>query len=229
MTLDNLKILARAYVPGAKTNVVSDTVVELILNNGAVEVAALTICLKTNKKFNVVADQREYLLSSVLGDFLVMDDPGVWWNDGTSWKQLHPKTMKWLDENRMNWRNEASGDPMYYYQENDTIGFHPKPDTTLTEGFHIYYGRKPVLMTAAEHYAFEGITEITHLSILDEAILYYFKWKVQPALNKDSADDFRRNEYAFKTEVALKKAMLARRPDMSASRYTQMQGAKVRP
>src|SRR3990172_4144663 len=109
MTLDNLKILARAYVPGAKVNVISDSILELLLNAGAVEVAALTVCLKTNKKFDIEADKSEYNLSSVLGDFLVMDDPGVYWYNGSSWKQLHPKTIKWLDENRPNWRDQTSG------------------------------------------------------------------------------------------------------------------------
>lgn len=229
MTLDQLKTLARAYVPGAKVSVIADGTLEILLNAGVVEVAALTVCLKTNKKFDIVANQREYVISSVLGDFLVMDDPGIWWYDGSSWKQLHPKTMKWLDENRPNWRDEASGDPMYYYQEGDTIGFHPTPDTSQTDGAHVYYGRKPLAMTEGGHYPFERATEITHLTILDDAILYYWKWKIQPALNKDASDDFRKNEYAFKNEVASKKAMLARRPDISASRYTKMQGAIVRP
>jgi len=229
MTLNDLKTLARAYVPGAKTSVINDTVLELILNNGAKEVAAITICLKANTQFNAVADQREYSLSSVVGDFLVMDDPGLWWNEGgTHWKQLIPKTMKWLDENRANWRDEDSGNPMYYYQEGDTIGVHPKPDTTLASGFHIYYGRKPTPMTDATHYAFEGSTEIDQLSLFDEAILYYWKWKVGPALNKDNSDDFRKNENAFYNEVARKLALFRRRPDMSASRYNQMQGMKIR-
>ena len=228
MNFGNLKILARAYVPGAKVSVVSDSVLNLLLNQGVVEIAALTICLKANKKFNVVADQREYVLSSVVGDFLIMDDPGVYWYNGSSWKQLCPVTMKWLDENRPNWRDEDSGDPKHYYQESDTLGFHPTPDTSLASGFHVYYGKKPSGMTTEDQYPFGGEAEITHLSILSEAILYYWKWKILPALNKDGTDNFRLAERAFYNEITLKKAMLARRPDISASRYNQMQGTKIR-
>ena len=98
MTLSELRSLLRLYVPHALTSVITDIQLNLILNEGVNDIASRTLCLPADTKFNAVADQQDYDLSSVVSRFLVIDKEGLFWTNGTRYKQLLPKTMKWLDE-----------------------------------------------------------------------------------------------------------------------------------
>ena len=119
MILTNLRALCRSMIPGCKVDVVPDTVLDLLINEGVKDIAAYTKCLPTNKRFNAVASQgtalNPYVLSSVIGDYLVVDKPGLWWNQGTvaapDYKKLNPRTQEWLDGNRPNWRDIDDGYP----------------------------------------------------------------------------------------------------------------------
>lgn len=222
MNWGELKSMARATVPYAQSENISDTILELVLYNGVKDIAARTKCLPENLKFNITAETGEYLVSTVAPRFLLMDKPGLWWYDGTDYKQLDPKTRKWLDENIPNWRTEDSDDPIYYYQEKNVIGLYPKPNTTTSSGIWIYYFAKPAKPTADSQYPFEGTVEIPMLSILDGAIINYFRWKVLPFINKD--DEYNRAENQYKKEVAEKIMLLNRKPDISAARDTKLQG-----
>ena len=231
MTLANLIILARAMNPGAKASVINDTVLTLLINNGVVDIAAYTLCLKTNKKFNVVAEQSEYNLSSVITDYLGVDKPGLWWNQGDAddpeWKQLNSKTLKALDNDRINWRDLSSDDPQDYSIDGDILTIVPKPDTSLSNGFWLYYGKKPTPMTLSTHYPFSGTTtEFTHLTIFDDAVLSYVKWKIQPMLNKDTAQDFIVEKQAYEAEREEKFKIFKRRLDIAHSSDLRFQGIR---
>ena len=142
MTLANLRILARAYVPGYKT--ASNSVLDLVINNGVKDIATFSACLKKNDTFNVTAETMEYALSTELTDFLVPDKPGLWWNAGTAgspdWQKLDPKTLETLDYDRPDWRDEDSDDPLEYTIDGDVVTIFPKPDTTLADGFWLPCG-----------------------------------------------------------------------------------------
>jgi hypothetical protein len=70
-------------------------------------------------------------------------------------------------------------------------------------------------MTDPAHYPFSGsATELTHLTIFDEAILKYAKWKINPMFNKDMMD-LSENEY--KREREEKTWLSGRRKDIAAS------------
>jgi len=222
MNWGDIKTLARAEVPYAKTSVISDTVMELMLYKGVVDIARRTKCLPKNIKFNLTAETQEYLISAITSNFLLLDKPGIWWYDGTDYRQLDPVTKKWLDENIPNWRTEQSDDPQYYYQEQNTIGFYPKPDTSTTDGAWMYYFAKPAKPTTDNEYAFEGSTEIPALVILEDAMIEYFRWKVLKALSKDKEAVASRQEYF--EEINDKRMLLKARPDISASTYTKLQG-----
>lgn len=223
MYLSQLRSVGRAMIPGAKVQVIDNTVFDLILNEGVKDIAAFTLCLKSNKKFNVTAETAEYNLSSAIEDYLAVDKPGLWWYNGTIWKQLYPKTLKWLDENVPNWRSVGSGNPLYYTIDGDIITVHPTPNTTLSSGFWLYYGKKPTPMTADGHYPFSGsTTELTHVSIFDMAILMYAKWKIEPMINKDQDANLSMQEYL--RERNEKQALFYRREDIIASPYTRLQG-----
>ena len=214
MTLANLITLSRAYIPGAKATVITDDVLKLIINSAVIDIAAYTRCLKKNKKFAVVADQSEYNLSSVIGDYLVADKPGLWWNDGDQWMPLGASTLALLDKDRPIWRDEDSGDPEEYSINGDVLTTVPAPDTSLVDGFWLYYGGKPVDMVSNDQYPFTGsTTEYTHLSIFDWCIIKFVAWKVNPMLNKDQDATIFKVEYEQEREE--KFIIFKSRPDIS--------------
>lgn len=226
MTLSQLRTLARAMIPGAKLQVINNDVLDLILNEGVKDIAAYTICLKTNKKFNAEANVSEYNLSSKLGDYLTVDKPGLWWYNTSQWRPVYPKTLKWLDENKPNWRDSSSGSPLYYSIDADILTITPAPDTAATNGLWLYYGKKPTAMTAEGHYPFSGsTTELTHLSMFDMAIIKYAKWCIEPMLNKEGDSNLSLQEYM--KERAEKMSLLYKRKDISASPATRLQGPRV--
>lgn len=232
MTLANLRTLIRAMIPGAKVSVITNTVLDLILNNGVRDIAAYTACLKTNETFDVVADDDEYDLSTEVTDFLVMDKPGLWWNAGTAaspnWLQLHPRTLKYFDKHSPSWRDDDSDDPQEYSIDGDVVTIRPAPDTSLTDGFWIYYGAAPTAMSAAASYPFSGsTTHYTHLDVFDDAILAYAEWQLQKMLNKGQ-DPYKLKETAYVRIREEKFSLFKRRLDISASKDAKLQGRKIR-
>lgn len=225
MTLENLKKIARAKIPGCTTQAVSDTLLTLILNNACDDIAAFTVCLPTSKLFDVVADQGEYTLSSVIGDFLTPDKDGLWWYDGSQWMQVNARTREWMNKNRPTWRNLDSDDPQDYTIEGDTLLVVPEPDTSLTEGFKLYYGATPTYMTSDGHYPFSGsTTELTHLRPYDEVIIKFANWQLAEMLNKGVKPDVAMQEYYAMRQD--KYTMCAKRRDISASQEAIFQGRR---
>ena len=227
MILTNLRALTRAMIPSAKLQVVDNTTLDLILNEGVKDIAAYTICLKSNKKFNVTAGQSEYNLSTALANYLTVDKSGLWWYNGSIWRPVYPKTLKWLDDNKPNWRSLGNGSPLHYTIDADILTVSPTPETTLASGFWLYYGKTPIPMVAEGSYPFSGsTTEFTHLSIFDMAIIMYAKNKISPMLNKDEDANLSLQEY--KREREEKKIQLYMRKDIAHSNEAGLQGPMVR-
>ncbi len=232
MTLNNFRTLIRMFFPNAKINPVTNPALDLIINAGVLDIATYTACLKANTTFNVTAEDDTYNLSSEISDFLVMDKPGLWWNAGSAsssdWKKVYSRTLKWLDLKRPTWRDEGSDDPLDCSIDGDIITVVPKPDTTLADGFKIYYGKKPTPMSAGGHYSFSGTTtELSNLSVFDDAIIEYALWKLRKAFNKGE-DSYRLGENAYLRVREEKFSLWKRRPDISASKDTKLQGPKFR-
>src|SRR3990167_5601363 len=161
MNFQALKRRARLIVPQLKPNVAPDPDVEELLNEGALEVARLTGCLKGNIKFASVADQKEYDVSTISGiqdDFLELDKPRILYRSSATanYLPLTPKTRKWLDEHVPNWLNNDSGTPLYYFEEDQKIIFDTAPDTAVSDAFWVFYIKQPPVMTQPAHFPFGG-------------------------------------------------------------------------
>ncbi len=231
MTLENFRKVAYAIIPGLKQKVADDIGLDLFINKGVVEVAAYSCCLKGNKKFAVVASQAEYSLSSVIGDYLVMDKPGLWFNQGTvatpNYKQLNSVTLKSLDNDRPSWRDLAAGIPQDYSIDGDILTLVPKPESALADGLWLYYGKNPPPMTAVGHYPFSGTTtEFDHLSIFDDAILMYVRARLSPTMNKLNDENLSLKEFYAELDAKIK--LFKKRPDVGANRNARLQGPRVR-
>lgn len=240
MTFNQLKLLARAMMPGMKTDVLPDTStstqagLDLVLNEGVKDISDFTACLPTNKKFNAVASQgtaaNPYIISSVIGNFLTMGGGGFLWNEGTAtvpqWKKLNPRTIEYLDENRSNWKEVADGTPEDYAIDGDNLYVIPAPVSSLTEGLWLFYSKSPTTMVNANVYPFSGTTtELTHLSKFDMAIIYYARAKISPMLNKETGENLSFVEY--KNERQEKFNLLRRRGDLA--QVATFQGPLIRP
>jgi len=236
MTLTELRALTRAMIPGLKTDVCSDTLLDSILNAGVRDIATFTQCLPTNKKFNAVADQgnvgNPYILSSVITNFLVAGKGGLYWNRGTvaapDYFKLNPRTIAWLDANRPNWKDLDSGTPQDYAIDGDNLIVVPAPSASLTNGFWLFYAKSPSSMTVVTQYPFSGTTtEYTHLSMFDMAITYYVRWKAMPMLNKDYIDNYNLAKGLYVNERTEKSYLLKRRPDIDNSEDAAFKGPKI--
>jgi hypothetical protein len=225
MILSELRQVTRAIIPGCKSDVVNDTLLDILLNEGVKDITAYCDLLPTNKKFDAVASKGDisnpYLLSSSIGNYLSMGRGGLWWNEGDNttpkWKKLNPRTVEWLDENRPNWHEIADGTPEEYAIDGNNLYVVPAPVSSLTTGLWLFYNATPNKMTTTSQYPFSGTTvEYTQFSIFDFAIIYFARWKIIPMLGKDSMnDDFNRNQNLYIKERAEKLGLSRRRGDIA--------------
>lgn len=226
-TLQTLENIIRLKVPGANLQVIDSPNLWVFINKGVDDVNQRLKVMRKNTKFDVIASQQEYIISTILPDFLCMDDSGIWWNNGTlatpSFNQLLPKDRKWLDENVYSWRDYLAGTPIYYYQEDDTLGFVAPPAVAVSQGFWIYYIQAAVAMSNASHYPFVGTTtERPAYRCLDDGIIAYTQYQLQALLGNKSQGIM--DEAAYMLELEKVESIFRRRPDINASRYYKMQG-----
>jgi len=230
MNLGNLRTLLRFYLSTLTSSKASDTTLNLILNEGALDVAHRSACLKAIQDFDATAELGEYRLSSVLTRYLDIGEEGIWWYNDSTWEEIDPRTIKYLDNHFPRWRDDSSGDPQRYTIYGDLFIPHPKPDTTQSNGFRAYFIQRPPSMTADAHFPFpvgstQSGTERSDLAILSDAILLYSEWKVLKAMNKRQESFEKRNEYL--EELELKKMMLHQRRDIGHSDMTAFKGPRV--
>ena len=226
MKYSDLKSLARAYAPQATAEQIDDTNLGLLLRQGALDVASRLFCLKTDQKFASVADQRAYVLSTVLTRFLAIEKSGIWWNDGDSYVPIYPRTLAWLDENRVNWKNEASGNPQFYAFDANEVYFSPPPSASTANAFWAFFSQIPPTPSNDDWYPFGGETEIPRLAPLSECVLYYYKWKALGVLGKpQEMDEF---EPVYEREIERKRQFLNIRKDLEASPQVKLQGRRIR-
>jgi hypothetical protein len=229
MNLTNLKILARAYVPQAKLQAINDATLVIILNEGCLDVGLKASVLKTSASFNAVSGTQEYDLRTALTRYLAIDKGGVWYLSGTTYKKLYPKTIEWLDENVQNWRNGAAGEPLYYYLYSDKIGFYPKPSSSVTNGFLMYFVQRPTPManaTPATEYPFNGASEIDQYAPYSDCVLDYWIWRARRILSFPEQEVIAaKNQYM--QNMLERVNQINRRVDIAYDRSAKLQGVKI--
>jgi len=230
MTLTTFRLLIRALVPGAKTSVVKTDVLDLLINEGVRDVNVRVSAYLGNKTFNVTAEVQEYLMSAHIDDFVGFSEGGLYWNDGTAatvdWKRLTAMSRETLNTQYPQWLNNSSDSPLRYFRDNDSLMIDPKPNTTLASGFWAFYVKKPNDMTAGTHYPFTGTaTEITALSVLDEAIIDYVRYKLAIPLEGMQKGMITLQEYEAK--VSARADLLNKRLDITANPNLRMRGPYI--
>jgi hypothetical protein len=229
MNFGNLKSLFRAYVPAATINALKNENIEIILNEGALDVAVRTQCLKNFAYFNAEAGINKYSLSTKLSRYLGIEESGVWFLEDGQYTELYPKTLRELDNKRPNWRSETGDSIQEYAIFGDWFMPVPYPETALSNAFLIYYFERPMTMTDPSDFPFHIVgvktTERSDLAILSDCILLYAEAKVLKLLSKrqDSAEKY--NEYLATLEMV--KPFIQARPDIVSHRDTKWQGPRA--
>ncbi len=188
MQLANLISLCRLKVPAAPANVISDANITVILNEGVKEIVRKTKCLPTYARFNTVANQMEYNLSTLITNYLCPLDEDlqrVYYYDGNDYTELDIITLSYLDENYSDWQTATAGAPERCVILGDILYLHPKPATVITNGIKFYYCKKPPEMGGTNIYPFGGTSEISRLSVYHSIIAEYYQWQAYEILDKE--------------------------------------------
>lgn len=217
---------ARAILPEAKLQNVPDQLLNSILQEGAYDVAGLAEALPTNQKFDSLANTREYSLSSKVTRFVKLHKSGLYWHNGSQYKQLDAVTTKWLDENIANWRDVPAGTPIYFYQEGDALGVHPKPEDSETDAFWLYFFQKPAEMSTDDFYPFGGATEDSRLYMLSHNILDYWKWKGSEIMGK-TLQETAALKALYQDNAEKSKDRLLENDALANGRLTRIRGKRV--
>jgi len=228
MKLSELKTFGRAIVPAAKMQKIDDTLFELILRQGAIDVAKLTLCLPANKKFASQASIGDYSLSTIDSRFLTLEESGLWWQNGTQYKKLYARTREWMDNTIENWRDRAAGTPQWWFREGDTITVIPKPTAAVADSFWIYYGRIPLPMSSEDHYPFGNTVEIAHLNPLSHNIIDYLRWRALEITGEGSLAA--KAEETYYAKIALARDHVMRNTTLlsqAVNKETRLKGRQI--
>lgn len=226
MKFSELITMSRIYVPGAKQNQVNNEQLKIVLNKGAEDIARLAKCMKKDIKFAITAGVYEYNISDIAEDFCKIAKEGIRIYDGTKFKEIYPKTQKWLDNTYPNWRDGSETTPNWYYiePENDKIGFYQIPGTSYEEGAQMFYYRKPEEMVDDDDVPFhvdgDNQTEIPSLTVFDDCIFDYVKWKLAEPLSKPTGEVMSRKQ-DYINSVLEKMASIKEREDVNSSETTR--------
>lgn len=229
MNLGDLKSQYRLI--GADAKRLSDPDLVKLINRAAVDIAKRIILLQKDATFDVVAGQDKYQISAIpkIDDFLVLDKDGLWFkNLNNTFEELDPYTRPEMNRRFRAWRDEPASIPIRYFFTSDTLIVHPKPDTSLVDGFLLHYGAKPVPMAVDGDFPF-GASDIAAYEGLDASILNYVQWKTRLMLGKtqNRAPSERSLELIYKAQLREEEKLIKRRWDLVGSERAKMKMRRV--
>lgn len=223
MNLADLKQRCKLKLPNlGQTGVTEEYLTELL--NQAVDRCNEVAKIYTKKSyFNIVANQATYLLSENVAEYLgLISTPLYFLTSSGAWKKVYPKTKAFIERTFEDFLNAESVDlPQYYYVNGDELVLYPPPNTSRDDGAMLEHLRTGSPMSNDNHFPFTGSeTEITAFRPMDEGLVAFVKWQVEPSYGKVSDTDL--GEQRFNSEVRKAKRKIKRRPDASGSPYNRM-------
>ena len=213
MKLSEMIYRTRRRLPSATIESVSDQEIIGELNRGVDECNRLAQCYLGYTEFPSVIGKQIYSLSGDVPRYLAISKDGCWFKATTSFKELFPKTIRWLDLFIRNWRDLGNAEPQWYWVQGNDLGLYPKPNVVGT--LRVYHLKNSIPMDNLNNYPWENTTnEITALQGFDDAIVAYACWKIAPAVGQTGLE----NPYyaEFVREVHKGQTQTRRRPDISS-------------
>lgn len=203
-------------IPKLGTGGIQDADILELVSQAVDEVNLFAKVYKGFTDFNITANLQTYSLSSVAPNYLgPVKIPLKFKDANNKWQKVYPKTLPWIEQVYPDWLNASSTPvPKWYWIDGDELGFHFKPSTTKTSGARLYHLKKGTPI-AAGTFPFTGSsTELIALRPLDEAIIAWIKWKLEPSFGANTDIDIREREYMKLLARAARQ--IRRRPDYTS-------------
>jgi len=223
MNLGDLKQRCKLKLPNIGQTGVGDAYLVELLNQACDRCNEVGKFYYEESYFNVVADQSKYPLSENVTDYLGMGKVPLYFKlSSGDWKQVYPKTEAYIQRTFPDYLNADSvTQPQYYYLDGDNIVLYPPADTARDNALMLKHLKASTPMSNDNHYPFTGTTtEITAFKPMEEAIVAFVKWQIEPSYGKVSDTDL--GEQRFNSEVRKAKRKIKRRPDAIGSPYNGM-------
>ena len=222
MTQNQLISLSRLEIPEiSQTSVISDADLLSILNLACREFVKGSDALPKNDTFDLVLNQLEYSISTVLPDFGKPHKNGLWFYNAQAknWRQLEATTISYLGYTYPTYLNTAASNPYRYSIEGDTLTIHPPASATYAgaDYLKLYYFGRSIDMAGANTYPFSGSATLnySHLQDFEDSLIYFVKYKIKKMLGKDG--DAEEAKQMFYSQVAGAKTLFTHRPDLVSS------------
>lgn len=220
MKLSEMITRVRQQIPASgSTGDMQDVTIQNVLNQGVTKVNLVTRAYKNEVHIANVPNQQTYSLSAICPGFLTMEKSGVWWFDADGFsRRMWPKTVRWLDNFIVNWRDQAATTvPTWYWHEGDELGFYPKSNqqsSNSKKDFSVKYLLKPTPMSGNDSYPWNnGATELTSLMCFDDAIIAYAVSKLAPAVFDKEGRNYYDEQYKNECKIGI--AQFKRQLDMT--------------
>jgi hypothetical protein len=236
MQLNEIYRWCEGVVPQADENVIPSVSTTLlskldILNEGEREWTRVTKCFAKEKKFDCVANNNSYSLTTNIPDFLEMREEGFWHlrsdSSTNTWDRLRPTTMRIIDQKYPTWRVQAASDYVRdYWQDGDYLHTFYTPSTAVTNGFLAYYYATSSQMSATTDYPFTGSVNQTRLEPYHRHIISFYEAKALDMLGYK--DDSVRKLSEFYQLAGAAKNDLDSRPDLAQEAHARPRRPNVR-
>ena len=179
MTLTQIRTRFRLLVPEVNSGILSDTNLNLFINDGALDVVRRTDCLWNVYDQDVVDGTRTY--SPPSDSIKILE---VWYGGTGAWEKLPKVTMQFLaHEIDDEWMNNTGTICSYYEAEQNTIGLYRTPTSNEagTSYLRIYYVEQPDTLVNDSDTPFNNMT---NLYPYHDLILLYAMYKAKQMMGK---------------------------------------------
>lgn len=165
-------------VPEADTSVVTNSQLDDLLNDGALDIARRTECLKNYAEDTLVDGTTEYDKPS---DAIRITS--VYTGGTGSWEKMPQVTMDFLAHNVNDTHLNDTGTTYGWYERRDKVAIYRTPTASEagTDYLRMYYIEKPDTLSADADIPFNSLN---HLYPYHELIYMYATYKVKQALGK---------------------------------------------
>lgn len=225
MKLSDFILRIKLELPNlGQTSAIDDAFLTTLLNQACNEVNSALQLYKDKTYFNIVANQKNYSLASIVPNFLGRDARGVFFKDSNGdWAKVYPRSENYLSENIVNYLNTSAVPiPQYYCIDGDDFIFEPAADTDQANGGLIFHLKKATPMVNSDDYPFIGTNtgEISALLPADGPIISFCKWKIATAYGTVTDIDLKERE--FSKALISASRFIKNSPDIMGSNHNRI-------
>ena len=193
MTLTQIRTRFRLLVPEVTSTILSDTNLNLFINDGALDVVRRTDCLWNYADQTVTAATQTYSVPSDAVRILA-----VYYGGTGSWKKLPCVTMDYLgNEINQDWFDNTGTIYGYFEAEQNKIGLYQIPTSAEagTDYLRIYYIEQPDTLVNDSDIPFNNTT---NLYPYHDLVLLYVIYKAKQMVGKWEQATVIENNYLAK-------------------------------